>query len=187
MKILAIYGSPNKDGNTATIVNKILEGAAANDHEIDRVYLYDMNYADCLDCENANQIHKEKYCIHDDDFTNIILPKLLAADVLILSSPVYIGHITGKTKTFLDRWYTFVGENFKVRLVNKKKFITVVTSGAPAETFKGVSDYLEKWLSDYFFKLEKIAVIHSGNLGGKKAILSRKDILERAEKIGKGL
>jgi len=184
MKILAVYGSPNKKGNSGTIVDAVLKGAEKNGHVIDRIYLYDLYYSDCIDCENANQIHQERICVYDDDMTKTIIPKLRTCDLLVVSSPVYMGHITGKLKTFFDRWCTFIEKDFAIRLIKGKKYITVTTSGAPTEVFRKVSEYLEYWLSN-FFKMEKVAVIHEGDLMGKGAVSRKKEILENAEKIGK--
>ncbi len=185
MKILAINGSPNKIGNTQNIVKAILKGTEKNNHSSKVIHLYDLKMNYCLACKNANTIHLEKDCIHNDDFTNKLLPEIREADLIILGSPIYMGHITGKMKTMLERWYTFILENFKIRDLENKKFISVVTSGAPSETFQDVSDYLEKWLGDFFFKMEKIAVIHEGDFVGESGKCDKIELLEKYEEFGK--
>jgi multimeric flavodoxin WrbA len=50
MKIVAFNGSPRKDGNTATLLNKALEGAAAHGAEIEMIQLYDLNFKGCISC-----------------------------------------------------------------------------------------------------------------------------------------
>jgi len=59
MKILAIYGSPNKQGITATIVDTILSSVDDN-HQIERIYLYDREFHDCVACSDAKTIHQQK-------------------------------------------------------------------------------------------------------------------------------
>lgn len=186
MKIVAIYGSPDKDGNSATIVDAILKGAAKNEHQIDRFYLNYLNIHSCMACKNSNTAHIEKYCNFADDMTSKIIPKIIDSDLLILSSPVYMGQITGVAKNFLDRWYTFIGEDHEIKFLNGKKFITVVTSGAPTEAFRNVSEYLDHWLSE-FFKLEKVAQIHEGNMIGNDTAKNNKELLKKAEDIGRSL
>jgi len=185
MKVLAINGSPNRKGNTQNIVNAILKGIKKNDHSTKVVHLYDLEIKNCLACKNANKIHLEKDCIHDDDFKNRLLPEIRKADLIILGSPVYMGHITGIVKTMFDRFYTFVLDDFNIRDLEKKKFITVVTSGAPSDTFRDVSDYLEKWLGEFFFKMKKIAVIHEGDFVGESGKCDKIELLEKYEKLGK--
>jgi len=187
LNILSINGSPNKTGNTQNIVNAILKGAKKNDHSTKVVHLYDLEFNDCIACRNAHQIHFEKDCIHDDDFRNFLLPEIRNADLIILGSPVFMGHVTGKMKTMLDRWYTFVLKDFNIRELNSKKFISIVTSGASTDSFKDVSDYLDKWLGKFFFDMEKVAVIHEGDFTGESGECDKIELLEKYTKLGETL
>jgi len=187
MKILAINGSPNKKGNTHNIAKAIMRGAEKNNHSHKAIHLYDLKMNDCIACNNASKIHTAKDCVHNDDFRNILLPEIREADLIIFSSPVFMGHITGKMKTMFDRWYTFILKDFEIRDLENKKFISIVTSGAPSDTFKDVSDYLEKWLGKFFFNLEKIAVIHEGDFTGESGESDKIELLEKYEKLGEVL
>jgi multimeric flavodoxin WrbA len=186
MNIVAVYGSPAKLGNSALITNAVLSGAADNGHTASRIYLHELDVKNCLACENATTIHADRDCIHDDDMTKRIIPALEKSDILILSSPVYMGHITGITKTFIDRWYTFILSDSKIRILPGKKFVTIVTSGASAGTFQNVTEYLDNWLSN-FFKMIKIKQIHEGNLMESGMVKNRKELLKRAYEIGKNI
>jgi len=186
MKILAFYGSPNKKGNSASISDAILKGAESNGHEVDKLYLYEMNFKGCTDCTNANEIHQKNICVHNDDMKNTIIPKMIAADAIFINSPIYMGQITGIAKTFMDRWCTFINPDFSIRHLENKKFVTVITSGAPDEQFKNVSEYLDYWLSN-FFKMKKIGQFHYGDLMGRGAIDKKEEILQKAEEFGKTL
>jgi len=182
LNILAIYGSPNKQGNTAMITDSII-GSIGESNYSERVYLYDKRYEDCMACQNAENIHKKQYCIFIDDFTNYILPKINKADLLIISSPVYMGQITGKLKTLFDRWHTYITDDYSIRILPGKKFITVTTSAAPTERFQNVSDYLNSWLSD-FFKMEKLASFHVGDLMESGSLMSNSQVLKEAKNLG---
>ncbi len=184
MKITAVYGSPAKAGNSAVLADTILKSAEGNGHTCERFYLHDLLVNNCLACENAAVYHKERFCVHDDDMTMKIIPALIEADIIMISSPIYMGHITGITKTFLDRWYTFILEDFSMRFLPGKKFITVVTSAAPDENFRKVTEYLDYWLSE-FFKLTKLDQMHAGDLMASGAVNSRADLLQRAAELGR--
>jgi multimeric flavodoxin WrbA len=186
MKITAIYGSPNKTGNTATIVDAILKGATEKGHQIQKFYLCHMNIHNCMACENADQAHAEKYCNYADDMTKKIIPEIIDSDLLIINSPVYMGHITGATKNFFDRWYTFIEDDHKIRILDGKKYITVVTSGAPTEVFINATEYLYHWLSK-FFKMDKVTQIHEGNMMTSDAAAKNEELLKKAEEIGRGV
>lgn len=184
MKILSINGSPNKKGNTQNIVKAILRGASKNGHKYREIHLYDLNINDCLGCKDANQIHLAKDCVHDDDFKNILMPEIRNSDLIILSSPIYIGHITGKLKTMLDRWYSFILKDFKIRDLVGKKFIVVTTSAARSAEFCDVNDYLKRWLGEYFFQMEEVAAIHEGDFLGESGECDKPELLEKYEKLG---
>jgi multimeric flavodoxin WrbA len=50
MKIMAINGSPRKEWNTATLLQKALEGAASQGATTELIDLYDLNYKGCISC-----------------------------------------------------------------------------------------------------------------------------------------
>jgi multimeric flavodoxin WrbA len=186
MKVLAIYGSPNKKGNSASISDAIIKGVESAGHFAEKFYLYDLKFSGCTDCVNADKIHKENVCIHEDDMRDMLIPKLIQADAILLSSPIYMGHITGPLKTFIDRWCTFINSDFTIRHLVNKKFVTVVTSGAPSEQFKNVTEFLDYWLTK-FFKMKNAGQFHEGDLMGKGAISKQENLLKRAEEFGKNL
>ncbi|MCF7911472.1 MAG: flavodoxin family protein [Candidatus Cloacimonetes bacterium] len=185
MNILAVYGSPNKHGNTATVTDAILTGLCKK-NQVDRVYLYDKVFHDCLACEEAKEFHKEKYCQFDDDFTRELIPLINTADLIIISSPVWFGQITGTLKTFIDRWYTYIEDDFNIRILPGKKFITITSSAAPDDVFKSVSDYLNYWLTT-FFKMEQIGSFHFGSMYESGLLKVDSQIVIDATNLGNSL
>ena len=104
MNIIAINGSPRKKGNTATLLNKALEGAASNGAETELINLYDLNYKGCKSCFACKLINGNSYgkCSINDEISSI-LKKIKNADAIILGSPIYLGSITGEMKSFMER------------------------------------------------------------------------------------
>ncbi|AGK95696.1 flavodoxin family protein [Clostridium pasteurianum] len=104
MKIIAFNGSPRKSWNTATLLEKALEGAASKGAETELINLYDLNYKGCASCFACKKIGSKSYgkCALKDDLTPI-LDKIEEADGIILGSPIYLGSITGEMKSFLER------------------------------------------------------------------------------------
>ncbi|MBU2416105.1 MAG: NAD(P)H-dependent oxidoreductase, partial [Patescibacteria group bacterium] len=43
MNIIAINGSPRKEGNTSQIVSEIIKGARKNKHDCEIIYLAELN------------------------------------------------------------------------------------------------------------------------------------------------
>ena len=104
MKALAINGSPRKTWNTATLLNKALEGAASQGAETELIHLYDLNFKGCTSCFACKLKGGKSYghCGFKDELSPI-LDKIPQIDVLILGSPIYLGAITGEMKSFLER------------------------------------------------------------------------------------
>jgi multimeric flavodoxin WrbA len=108
MKIYAINGSPRKNKNTATLLQKALDGVktSAKDKEIETeiINLYDLNYTGCKSCFACKRLGGKSYgkCAVKDDIYGI-LEKLSQADGIIFGTPVYFGNITGQLQSFLER------------------------------------------------------------------------------------
>jgi multimeric flavodoxin WrbA len=104
MKIIAFNGSPRKEWNTATLLKKALEGAAAQGAETELMHLYDLNYKGCVSCFACKEKGGKSYgrCAVRDDLKPIF-KRVEAADALIFGSPIYLGNITGQMQSFLER------------------------------------------------------------------------------------
>ena len=104
MKVMAFNGSPRKTWNTATLLNKALEGAASQAAETELIHLYDLHYSGCISCFACKLKDGKSYgkCAVKDEITPI-LAKIKDADALILGSPNYIGSPTGAMKAFFER------------------------------------------------------------------------------------
>lgn len=104
MKVIAINGSPRKNKNTATLLNKALQGAESVGADTERIDLYDLDYKGCTSCFACKQKNGKSYgtCAKKDDLT-IVLEKIKQADALILGSPIYLCNVTGEMKSFFER------------------------------------------------------------------------------------
>jgi multimeric flavodoxin WrbA len=102
VKVLGICGSPRK-GNTewmlTTVLNAVGDGAET---ELLLLRMADVRTCrGCLSCEQRDESGRGSCRIEDD--MQSILPKLLAADVIVLGTPGYMSLLSGLLKNFLDR------------------------------------------------------------------------------------
>lgn len=105
MKLIAINGSPRRNGNTATLLHKALEGAAAAGAETECIDLYTLNYKGCISCFSCKRKDKEHgHCAIKDDLTPI-LEKVREADAVIFGSPIYFMNLTSGLQAFLERFF----------------------------------------------------------------------------------
>lgn len=105
MKVIAVNGSPRKKWNTATLLEKALEGAKSEGAETEIVHLYDLEFKGCTSCF-ACKVKGGKNlarCSIKDELTPV-LERLEVADAVILGSPIYLGNSTGEMRSFMERY-----------------------------------------------------------------------------------
>ncbi len=104
MKVIALNGSPRKKWNTATLLEKALEGARSQGAETELIHLYDLNYKGCISCFACKTKGGKSYgmCAVKDDLTPV-LKKAGDADVLFFGSPIYYGTVSGEMRSFMER------------------------------------------------------------------------------------
>ncbi|MCT8975651.1 flavodoxin family protein [Clostridium sp. CX1] len=141
MKVIGINGSPRKQWNTATLLNKALEGSASQGAETELIHLYDLNFKGCTSCFACRIKDGKSYgkCAMRDDLT-AVLEKIQEADALILGSPMYLGAVTGETRSFIERLMFPLVEYTKSPKLTPKKMPTafIYTMGAPEKILKDI-------------------------------------------------
>lgn len=123
MKVIAVNGSPRKNGNTAILLKYALEGATSQGAETELINLYDYNYKGCISCFACKLKGGKSYgrCAVNDDLKPIF-EKVENTDAIILGSPIYLGMITGEMRSFFERLifqYLVYDANYS-NLFNKK-------------------------------------------------------------------
>lgn len=106
MKVLGILGSPRISGNSDILLEKALEGAKDAGAKVEKIVLSKKKISGCLDCGKCNQTG---LCAIKDDM-QAIYPKILEADAVIHSVPLYFWSMTSQMKAYLDRWCAFFDE-----------------------------------------------------------------------------
>jgi len=104
MKVIAVNGSPRKTWNTATLLQKALDGAKSIGSQTEFIHLYDLDFKGCISCFTCKKKDTGYvgHCAMQDGLTDV-LEKVLGCDVLLLGSPIYFGNITGEMHSFLER------------------------------------------------------------------------------------
>ncbi len=98
-KVLGIYGSPRKGGNSDQLLDKALEGARSEGAETRSLYARDLKMSGCLECGGCDETGR---CVVKDDMQSVY-PLLEDADVIILASPMFFYGITAQAKALIDR------------------------------------------------------------------------------------
>ncbi len=184
MKIAHIAGSPRKKGNSIQIAERILETVGKKKGaKISQYHLNSMDYKGCQGCYACKSTTDK--CVLKDDLTDF-LDNCYDTDVLVVSSPVYFGEISGQLKTAFDRFYSFAKPDYLTnpspcRLPRGKKLVYIQTQGADKDQYRGL---YEKYVELFkLFGCDESHVIRACNEINPKKIKSMDAIMNKADKI----
>ena len=124
--ILVLMGSPRKHGNTDRLTDEFIRGAQEAGHQVEKICLKDWKINGCLGCGACQR--NGGACVQKDDMSDIY-EKWLAADVVVLASPVYFYTWSAQIKAVLDR--TFAIE----QKVKDTTFYLISAGAAPTEDY----------------------------------------------------
>lgn len=138
MKVLVISSSPRKGGNSETICARFIDGATDAGHETELIRLSEKQIGFCRGCYACGTTQR---CVQKDDMAELI-EKLIAADVIVLSTPVYFYCMSAQLKTFIDRSLP------RYRDIKNKRFYYIITAAdaplsAAEGTIAGLRGYLQ--------------------------------------------
>jgi multimeric flavodoxin WrbA len=102
LKVIAINGSARKDGNTAILINCALQELEREGIKTELIQLAGQRVRGCTACLKCFE-QRNKRCVIDDDCVNDCIQKMMAADGIILGSPVYFSDVTAEMKALIDR------------------------------------------------------------------------------------
>lgn len=101
MKVLAINGSPRRNGNTSLALDEMKKVFEEEGIEFEVVQIGNKDVRGCIAC---NQCAKNGKCVFDD-VVNELAPKFEAADGLVVASPVYYASANATLIACLDRLF----------------------------------------------------------------------------------
>mgnify|MGYP001067016549 CR=1 FL=1 len=112
-KILVINSSPRKNGNSEILCDRLIEGAESKGACCEKINLREMNIGYCIGCDACRR--NDGTCVIKDDM-EWIFQKMLTADIVVLSTPVYFFTLSAQLKTLIDRLHNgykkMAGKNF---------------------------------------------------------------------------
>ena len=102
MKVVAINGSARKNGNTSILIEKVFEPLREAGIECQQVQLAGHTVRGCRACFKCSS-KKNNHCSFEEDIVNECIDKMIAADAIILGSPVYVTDVSSEMKALIDR------------------------------------------------------------------------------------
>jgi multimeric flavodoxin WrbA len=102
MKVVAFNGSSRKDGNTAILLNLVLEELEKEGIETELIQLAGETLSGCIACYKCAE-HKDQKCAVVKDRMNEYITKMKEAQGILLGSPTYISDMTANMKALIER------------------------------------------------------------------------------------
>jgi multimeric flavodoxin WrbA len=160
MKVMGFVASPRKQGNTAWVVNKILEGSQEQGAETQSWYFNDLDIKPCQSCYGCQQ--GDLRCVINDDMQKLY-DAIEQADALVLGSPTYMGQMSAQAKIFTDRLFAEYHPRFSPHFKQRnavKKMVLVFSQGNPDPgLFQSYYDYTKNMFQLLGFDLREVYVV----------------------------
>ena len=177
MKVLGLVGSPRKGGNTDTLVSAILYGAGASNHEVEKIFLYDIDILPCIDCRGCKKGFYE--CVFNDGM-KLLYAKIEEAQVIIFGTPLYWYGPTAKMKLMLDRFRPFISSR---KLKGKKAILAIPSEEGP----KACSPLVIMFECSFNYLGMKLAEKFLLQASEKGDVKKQPRVLDQAFEFGKAL
>ncbi len=126
MKIVVINSSPHSDRQSTSkfLAQKFIEGASSAGHEI---FTFDAAREDIHPCRGCDTCGMDGPCIFKDAVETKLMPKMLAADLLVLVTPLYYFGMSAQLKIIVDRFYS------RTERLHRKKSLLLATAWNTAD------------------------------------------------------
>ena len=141
MKVIAINGSPNKEGNTFHALNMVGNELIASGIEFEILHIGHKMIHGCIACRKC-AINRDERCAIKTDDLNQWIQKIKDVDGIIIGSPVYYSGIPGTMKSFLDRLFYVSGSNGGLLRQKVAAAVVAVRRTGGSVTFDSLNHYL---------------------------------------------
>ena len=142
MKLVVLTGSPRKNGNTNHLAEQFIQGAKEAGHEVFRFDAATSQVHPCLGCNHCGM---DGPCVYNDDFTKLLRPEIIKADMVVFCSPMYYFGFSAQLKAVIDRFYAINGT---LHTYKKCAFLMAYANTSPKDAeamnahYMTIADYM---------------------------------------------
>jgi len=182
-RVLILKGSPRPKGNSSTLADQVANGAKAAGANVESFNLHDMVIKPCDACEACHKT-SDGECVIDDDM-QILYPKLRAADVIVLASPIYWFTMSAQLKLCVDRWYAL--DQPGGHALTGKQFAVVLAYGDADPVISGAVNAIHTFQDMCrYVKADLVGMVY-GTASDEGDVQKQPALMERAYKLGQML
>jgi multimeric flavodoxin WrbA len=177
--ILILKGSPREKGNSAVLAERAAAGARTSGAQVQSIYLHSLDIRPCDACDLCQE--PGSGCVIEDDMMPIY-PLLVAADAIILATPVYWFTFSAQLKLCIDRWYAFQSSNWNE--LKHKPFGIILTYGDRDLEISGGINAIHTFETMARFLQSEIAGVVHGSVSDVGDVEKQPELLEQAFQLG---
>jgi len=185
IRVCALAASPRRGGNSETLLDAFLAGATQAGATIEKIHLAELRIQPCDAGEDCYQTGD----CHIDDDAVLVQEKLLAADIVVLATPVYFYAVTTHAKLLIDRCQALWA---RINILGRgrpgprgKGVLLSVAATAGERSFEGVRLTTRYWMDTFYTDL--VAERCLQGIDAKGDIVNRSDILDDVRQLGRDL
>jgi multimeric flavodoxin WrbA len=177
-KILILKSSPRYQGNSATLADRLAEGAESAGAITKSIDLHRLNIQPC---DNCNACQDSGLCIIQDDM-QIIYPELSIADAIVLAGPIYWFNMNAQMKLCIDRWFCF--QNVQWGNFHNKDAGIILTYGDPYLKSAGGDDLIKMFENLFMYLHMNIKGIVHGSVDSLNDAKNNPLLMDGAYNLG---
>ena len=178
MKIVVINSSPHSETQSTSryLAQKFVEGAKSKGHE---VFIFDAANETTNPCKGCDHCGMDGDCIFNDAIQTKLMPQMLAADLLVLVTPLYYFGMSAQLKIIVDRFYSRT-----TRLSGKKSIIMATAWNSADWTMEALQNHYETLVR--YMSWQDVGQVWATGCGYRSAV-ENSEFGEAAYKIGASL
>ena len=176
-KVVVIYGSPRKGGNSDILCDQFVLGAEEAGNQVEKIFLRDKEINYCVACDSC--INNDGKCVWEDDVAEI-LDKMIGADVIVMATPVYFYTMDAQMKTLIDRaYYQYT------KMINKDIYLIATAANPEKQSMERTIDGFRGFISLLQGAKEKGIIYGAGvkNIGDIKGTKAMTEAYEMGKSI----
>ena len=178
MKIVVITSSPHSKEESTSIylADRFTEGARSAGHE---VFTFDAAHEETHPCQGCDKCGMDGPCIFKDAIENKLMPKMLEADLIVLTTPLYYFGMSAQLKVIVDRFYSRTGK------LHGKKSIMMATAYNSADwTMEALVNHYETLVR--YMEWQDVGQVMATGCGAR-SLVEKSSFADMAYKIGAAL
>ena len=178
MKIVVITSSPHPKNESTSIylADRFTAGAKSAGHE---VFTFDAANEETHPCLGCDKCGMDGPCVWKDAIEEKLMPKMLEADLLALSTPLYYFGMSAQLKIIVDRFYS------RTESLHRKKSLILATAYNSADwTMEALANHYETLVR--YMEWQDVGQVWATGCGSR-SLVERSEFGDMAEKIGANL